>query len=161
MPEAKPPVPAIGWVFEIDEGVARLRLLDAAGKSIRAQAPYHKPVKAGSWNHLTFTYDGSRTEDGYAFYLNGIRMPIERGSYGAQDSTIAPELKESVKNTAPLTIGADAKGEKGLDGSVGRSSASSTASSPKKKRGWPRHGRRLRRARLQMALNCRRRRTTR
>ena len=40
--------------------------------------------------------------------LNGIRMPIERGSYGAQDSTIAPELQESVKNAAPLTIGADA-----------------------------------------------------
>ena len=117
--EAKPPVPAAGWVFEIDEGVARLRLLDAAGKSIRAQAPYHKPVKAATWNHLTFTYDGSRKEDGYAFYLNGIRMPIERGSYGAQDSTIAPELKESVQNTAPLTIGAAANREKGLDGSIG------------------------------------------
>ena len=116
--EAKPPIPATGWVFEIDEGVARLRLLDAAGKSIRAQAPYHKPVKAGTWNHLTFTYDGSRREDGYAFYLNGVRMPIERGSYGAQDSAIAPELQESVTNAAPLTIGADAKGEKGLDGSV-------------------------------------------
>ena len=87
------------------------------GKVIRAQAPYHKPVKAGTWNHLTFTYDGSRTEDGYAFYLNGIRMPIERGSYGAQDSTIAPELKESVKNTAPLTIGASderREGDRGL-----------------------------------------------
>ena len=117
--EAKPAVPPTGWIFEIDEGVARLRLLDGAGKVIRAQAPYNKPVKAGTWNHLTFTYDGSRTEDGYAFYLNGIRMPIERGSYGAQDSTIAPELKESVKNTAPITIGASEKGEKGIEGAVG------------------------------------------
>ena len=116
--EAKPAIPATGWTFEIDEGVARLRLLDAAGKSIRAQAPYHKPVKAGTWNYLTVTYDGSRKEDGYAFYLNGVRLPIERGSYGAQDSAIAPELKESVKNTAPLTIGATATGERGLDGSV-------------------------------------------
>ncbi|MEO5741269.1 MAG: DUF1553 domain-containing protein [Vicinamibacterales bacterium] len=118
-PEAKPAVPATGWIFEIDEGVARLRLLDSAGKVIRAQAPYHKPVKAGTWNHLTFTYDGSRTEDGYAFYMNGVRMPIERGAYGGQDSTIAPELKESVKNTAPLIIGAAANAERGLDGSVG------------------------------------------
>ncbi len=86
---------------------------------IRAQAPYNKPVKAGTWNHLTFTYDGSRTENGYAFYMNGIRMPIERGSYGAQDSTIAPELKDSIANTAPITIGAAANGEKGLDGSIG------------------------------------------
>ena len=70
-------------------------------------------MKAGTWNHLTFTYDGSRTEDGYAFYLNGIRMPIERGSYGAQDSAIAPELKESVRNTAPLTIGADGERREG------------------------------------------------
>lgn len=108
-----------GWVFEIDEGVARLRLLDSAGKVIRAQAPYHKPVKAGTWNHLTFTYDGSRKENGYAFYMNGNRLPIERGSFGAQDSSIAPELKGSLKNAAPLTFGSDAAGEKGLDGSVG------------------------------------------
>jgi hypothetical protein len=119
-PEAKPAIPATGWIFEIDEGVARLRLIDTAGKVIRAQAPYNKPVQAGTWNHLTFTYDGNRTEDGYAFYLNGTRLPIERGAYGAQDSTIAPELKDSVKNSAPLTIGANAIGEKGLDGSVGQ-----------------------------------------
>jgi hypothetical protein len=118
-PEAKPPVPQTGWILEIDEGVARLRLLDSAGKVIRAQAPYHKPVKAGTWNHLTFTYDGSRTENGYAFYMNGARMPIERGAYGGQDSTIAVELQESVTNTAPITLGAAANGEKGLDGSVG------------------------------------------
>src|SRR5688572_30779721 len=117
-PEAKPAVPPTGWVFEIDEGVARLRLLDRSGKVIRAQAPYHKPVKAGTWNHLTFTYDGTRTEDGYAFYLNGTRMPLERGAYGGQDSTIAPELKDSVTNTAPITLGASEKGEKGIDGAV-------------------------------------------
>ena len=117
--EAKPAIPPTGWVFEIDEGVARLRLVDSTGKVIRAQAPYHKPVKDGTWNHLTFTYDGSRTEDGYAFYLNGIRLPLERGAYGGQDSTIAVELKESVKNAAPITIGAAANREKGLDGSVG------------------------------------------
>ena len=118
-PEAKPAAPSVGWVVEIDEGVARLRLLDSAGKVIRALAPYNKPVKAGTWNHLTFTYDGSRTENGYAFYMNGIRMPIERGSYGAQDSTVAPELKDSIANSAPITIGAAANGEKGLDGSIG------------------------------------------
>ena len=117
-PEAKPAAPSVGWVVEIDEGVARLRLLDSSGKVIRALAPYNKPVKAGTWNHLTFTYDGSRTEDGYAFYMNGIRMPIERGSYGAQDSTVAPELKDSIANSAPISIGAAANGEKGLAGSI-------------------------------------------
>ena len=45
-------------------------------------------------------------------------MPTERGSYGAQDSAIAPELKESIANSAPITIGAAANGEKGLDGSI-------------------------------------------
>ncbi len=116
---ATPPVPSTGWTFEIDEGVPRLRLLDSDGKVIRAQAPYNKPMKAGTWNHLTFTYDGSRTENGYAFYLNGARMPIERGAYGGQDSTIAPELKSSVKNSEPVSLGAAASGEKGIDGSVG------------------------------------------
>ena len=108
-----------GWALEIDEGVARLRLLDSEGKAIRAQAPYNKPVAAGTWNHLTFTYDGSKKEDGYSFYLNGTRLPIERGSFGAQDASIAPALSGSVTNTAPLTFGSDAAGEKGLEGSVG------------------------------------------
>ncbi len=119
MRRRSPPSRPTGWIFEIDEGVARLRLVDGTGKVIRAQAPYHKPVKAGTWNHLTFTYDGSRTENGYAVYVNGTRLSTERGSYGAQDSTIAPELKESVKNTAPITIGANEKGEKGIEGAVG------------------------------------------
>lgn len=116
---AETAAPPTGWVLEIDEGVARLRLLGSDGKAIRAQAPYHKPVKAGTWNHLTFTYDGSRTENGYAFYMNGNRFPIERGSFGGQDSSIAPELQGSLKNAAPLTFGSDAAGEKGLHGLVG------------------------------------------
>src|SRR6185503_1907037 len=99
---ATPPVPSSGWIFEIDEGVARLRLIDNEGKVIRAQAPYHKPAKEGTWNHLAFTYDGTRTENGYTFYMNGSRMSIERGAYGGQDSTIAPELKGTVRNTASI-----------------------------------------------------------
>jgi hypothetical protein len=115
---ATPPVVSTGWVFEIDEGVARLRLLDSDSKVIRAQAPYNKPVKAGAWNHLTFTYDGTRSENGYAFYMNGSRMPIERGAFGNQDSTIAPELKGTVKNSEPVSLGAAANGERGFDGSI-------------------------------------------
>jgi uncharacterized protein DUF1553/concanavalin A-like lectin/glucanase superfamily protein len=117
--ERTPPIAPTGWIFEIDEGVPRLRLVDGEGKVIRAQAPYHKPVKAGTWNHLTFTYDGSKTEDGYAFYLNGSRLPIERGAYGGQDSTIAPELKGTITNTAAMTLGASRSGDKGIDGSLG------------------------------------------
>ncbi len=117
--ERTPPVAPTGWVLEIDEGVPRLRLVDGEGKVIRAQAPYHKAVKAGTWNHLTFTYDGSKTENGYAFYLNGSRLPIERGAYGGQDSTIAPELKGSITNTAAITVGNSRNGDKGIEGSIG------------------------------------------
>jgi Protein of unknown function (DUF1553)/Protein of unknown function (DUF1549)/Planctomycete cytochrome C/Concanavalin A-like lectin/glucanases superfamily len=116
--ERTPPVAPTGWVFEIDEGVARLRLVDLEGKVIRAQAPYHKPVKAGTWNHLAFTYDGSKTENGYAFYMNGSRMPTERGAYGAQDSTIAPELKSTITNTAAVTIGNSRSGDRSIEGSI-------------------------------------------
>jgi Protein of unknown function (DUF1553)/Protein of unknown function (DUF1549)/Planctomycete cytochrome C/Concanavalin A-like lectin/glucanases superfamily len=117
--ERTPPIAPTGWVFEIDEGVPRLRLVDGEGKVIRAQAPYHRPVKAGTWNHLTFTYDGSKTENGYAFYVNGTRLPIERGAYGGQDSTIAPELKATITNTAAITVGNSRLGDKGIEGSVG------------------------------------------
>ena len=116
---ATPPVPSTGWVFELDEGVARLRLIDHDGKVIRAQAPYNKPIEAGTWNHLTFTYDGSRSENSYAFYMNGSRMPIERGAFGNQDSSIEPELKGSVTNSEPISVGASATGDKGIEGSIG------------------------------------------
>ena len=116
--ERTPPVVPMGWSFEIDEGVPRLRLVDADGKAIRAQAPYHKPVKAGTWNHFTVTYDGSKTEDGYAFYMNGTRMPTERGAYGGQDSSIAPELKAAITNTAAITVGASRNSDKGIEGSL-------------------------------------------
>ena len=142
-----PPVPATGWAFEIDEGVARLRLIDSEGKSSARRRRINKPVKAGTWNHLTFTYDGSRTENGYAFYMNGSRMPTERGAFGNQDSTIAPELKESVKNTLRIAVGATAGGEKGHRRIRSASSVSSIASSAKRKRAWPPHGRPLRRRR--------------
>ena len=104
-PEPKPPVPCRPAGFSRSTRASRgCGCWTATGKFIRAQAPYHSR-KAGTWNHLTFTYDGSRTEDGYAFYLNGIRMPTERGSYGAQDSTIAPELQEIVVDHRPGTSG--------------------------------------------------------
>ena len=115
--ERTPPVAPTGWIFEIDEGVPRLRLVDAEGKVIRAQAPYHKPVKTGTWNHLTVTYDGSKTENGYAFFMNGTRMPIERGAYGGQDSTITPELKGAITNTAAISVGASRNSDKGIEGS--------------------------------------------
>ena len=111
--EAKPPVPANGWIFEIDEGVARLRLIDVTGKVIRAQAPYHKPIKAGTWNHLTFTYDGSRTENGYAVYVNGTRLPTERGSYGAQDSSYRARAEGEHKECGADYHRCDGQGRKG------------------------------------------------
>ena len=64
------------------------------------------------------TYDGSKTENGYAFYMNGTRMPIERGAYGGQDSTITPELKGAITNTAAVTIGASRNNDKGIEGSI-------------------------------------------
>ena len=51
--------------------------------------------------------------------MNGTRMPIERGAYGGQDSTIAPELKGAITNTAAITVGASRSGDKGIDGSIG------------------------------------------
>jgi hypothetical protein len=107
-----------GWVVEIDEGVARLKLLDGSGKVMRAQAPYNKPVTPATWNHFTFTYDGSRKEEGYTFYLNGRPLPLERGSFGGQDSNIAINLQGTLKNAAPVTIGADSAGEKRFAGSI-------------------------------------------
>src|SRR5207245_2534939 len=75
------------------------------GKLIRALALRNAPIAERTWTHLTFTYDGSRKEEGFSLYVNGTAVPLERGAYGIQNANVVQQLTGSVKNDAPLQLG--------------------------------------------------------
>jgi hypothetical protein len=70
------------------------------GKSILAQPSPIYGLKANTWYHLIFTYDGSRNRRGLRIYINGNAIP----SYG-NGLDLAP-LESSIRTTkAPLYLG--------------------------------------------------------
>ena len=96
-----------GWTIDLDEGVPALRLYGDDGKTMRALALRNEFLKEGEWTHLTFTYDGSRQEQGLSLFVNGNRVPIERGGYGVQNNNVVAQLEGTLKNDAPLLFGSD------------------------------------------------------
>jgi hypothetical protein len=96
-----------GWLIDIDEGVPALKLYGDGGKLIRALALRNAPLVENTWTHLTFTYDGSRKEEGLSLYVNGKAAPIERGAYGVQNVNIVRELTGALTNDAPLVLGGE------------------------------------------------------
>ena len=96
-----------GWLIDLDEGVPALKLYGDGGKLIRALALRNAPLAENTWTHLTFTYDGSRKEEGLSLYVNGKAVPIERGAYGVQNANVVRQLAGALTNDAPLVIGGD------------------------------------------------------
>jgi len=108
--DGPPPAKLRGWVLDLDEGVPALKLYGDDGKAMRALALRNVHLSEGAWSHLTFTYDGSRREQGLSLFVNGVAVPIERGSYGVQNSNVVTELVGTLKNDAPLLLGNDGAG---------------------------------------------------
>ena len=62
---------------------------------MRALGLRNAPIPERAWTHLTFTYDGSRREEGLSLYVNGTEVPIERGAYvlwESEEANGAPDL---------------------------------------------------------------------
>jgi hypothetical protein len=90
-----------GWIIEVNGRIPTLRLI--AGKSnIRVRGSNVERLQPKTWNHLTFTYDGSRGQNGLAFYLNGKTVT------NVNDGGDAVELKGDIRNPAPLKLGGGA-----------------------------------------------------
>jgi hypothetical protein len=109
---------ARGWTLDLDEGVPALRLSGDGGKIMRALALRNSPIREKTWTHLTFTYDGSRKEQGMSLYVNGVAVPIERGGFGVQNSNVVTELKGTLKTNTPLFLGGDGEGGGFFTGSI-------------------------------------------
>jgi hypothetical protein len=94
-----------GWSIGVtanntEPSVFEIMLRGSDGKYISAQPSPNYGLKAATWYHVVFTYDGSRSERGFRIYINGNAIP----SYGTGED-LAP-LETSIQtSTAPLLLG--------------------------------------------------------
>ncbi len=92
-----------GWFIDIGGRVPAFRLVGDEGKGINVVAGFAQQLKAGTWNHLVVTYDGSREQAGLALYLNGKAIPTQGGG----DQSV--QIEGDIHNKAPLRLGSDGK----------------------------------------------------
>jgi len=59
-------------------GVPAFRLTGNSGRGIQVRAGHMEQIKPGTWNHLAFTYDGSREQSGLNMFWNGKAIPNAR-----------------------------------------------------------------------------------
>jgi hypothetical protein len=86
-----------GWSIDINARTPSLVLSGPGPGPIRVSGSSFDRLKPGSWNHLVFTYDGSRDQRGLALYVNGKRSITEGGAL--------EELKGSIRTSAPIRLG--------------------------------------------------------
>jgi len=87
-----------GWALEVNSRQPSFKLVGDDGKGLRVSAGFLEQFKAGTWNHVLATYDGSRQPAGLALYLNGKRSTVQIGDR-------AEPLKGEIRTTAPLRLG--------------------------------------------------------
>lgn len=92
----------MGLSLEVTGRVATFRVVGDDGKAITIRPGHMEQMKAGTWNHLTVTYDGSREQAGLSLYLNGRVVPVQGG--GDQNT----KLTGSITTQKPLLLGKDA-----------------------------------------------------
>jgi len=88
-----------GWMIDISGRLPGFRLTGDGGKNITIRAGHLEQLKAGTWNHIAVSYDGSKEQAGLAIYVNGQSVPTQ----GAGDQNVTISGKISVKN--PLLLG--------------------------------------------------------
>ena len=68
-----------GWALEVNSRQPSFKLVGDEGKGLRVGAGFVEQFKAGTWNHLVVTYDGSRQPAGLLLYLNGKKGTVQIG----------------------------------------------------------------------------------
>ncbi len=88
-----------GWVIGVGGRVSFLRLVGEGGRSIDIRAGHLEQIKHGSWNHLVFSYDGTRHQSGLSLYLNGRAIPTQGGG------NLNLDLPGDIGVDTPLVLG--------------------------------------------------------
>jgi mono/diheme cytochrome c family protein len=87
-----------GWALELNQRIPTLTLYgQAAQDKLLVRGNSSQRLKAGAWNHLVITHDGSGRPDGFAIYVDGKAQIVQRSD--------DPSLKGSIANQVPLTLG--------------------------------------------------------
>lgn len=91
-----------GWRVELADGRPRITLIAAQNQDFGMQATEKELVAANEWRHLTVTYNGRRQREGFALYLDGERLPVERTGRALR------VLDVEIGTQTPLVLGARA-----------------------------------------------------
>jgi len=90
-----------GWELDLNAGVPTLRIT-LPGRTISFRSRTEDRLSPGTWNHIAFTYDGSRNTAGLGLFVNGKAAFTE----GRGDER---EIKGDFRSFAPLRIGSDGR----------------------------------------------------
>ena len=85
-----------GWGFYLKEGKLQVNLVNRwLDDCLRLET--REPVAMGEWQHVAFTYDGTRLASGVKVYVDG--KPAEL-------TVIRDEMNQEIKSKEPLRVGA-------------------------------------------------------
>jgi mono/diheme cytochrome c family protein len=98
-----------GWDLYVQDGEAAFHLVHKWKDDALKVATTGKPLKNGTWHHVTAAYDGSSK-------ASGVRLLVD----GKEPKTAVEvdTLKSTVKTGAPLRVGRRSKGAAALNGAV-------------------------------------------
>ncbi len=84
-----------GWGFYLKDSKLQVNLVNRwLDDCLRLES--REPVAMGEWQHVAFTYDGTRLATGVKIYLNGKPLDLD---------VIRDEMNQEIKSKEPLRIG--------------------------------------------------------
>ncbi len=84
-----------GWGLYLKDGKVQVNLVNRwLDDCLRVESK--APVSLGEWQHVAFTYDGTRLASGLRIYLNGQPATV---------SVIRDEMNQEIKSKEPLRVG--------------------------------------------------------
>jgi mono/diheme cytochrome c family protein len=87
-----------GWILEINQRIPALTLFgNGKQDKLSVRGNNGQRLKAGAWNHVCFTGDGTRRPDGFLLFIDGKLQTAPRSE--------PPPLQGSLATLAPLTVG--------------------------------------------------------
>ncbi len=93
-----------GWDLALDStNHVRVRLINRLPDEIISIST-SSPLKANEWQHIAFSYDGSKSAKGISIFINGIKVGT-RTHFDHLKRSIVPISYEMKRDTIPLVVG--------------------------------------------------------
>ena len=93
-----------GWELALDStNHVRLRLVHRLPDEFISVSTT-APITANQWQHIGFTYDGSKSSEGISIFINGVKADIQT-NFDQLKRSIIPINYEMKRDTIPLVVG--------------------------------------------------------